>query len=543
MARVPKVVVAPTLILLAGTAQCGPTSDAPAGQVLLFIDTDAPSASLAVDGRKHLTEASVDTLRIDVLGPDNEVLTSRDVAAPDETDWPVSFGVQGVTGAAVSRLRLRAFRSQRASVTTEGDTRVLEPIAGFTIDRVIEVPVPHEKGVLGLRVLLRSGCRAQRPDFTQRTTCIAQDRVKGGFRDDIQVVPADVRPTREPSWWPSNPERCFDGACENPPDCVGVECPSGSVCIPGGFFMLGNLRVVGFGTSRDAVPPHPAVMKPFCFDQQEFSVERYLTPPEPLNLPDFGGEADPNGKQLCTWVDVANYGEDSPMNCISHTEAERACEVYGGRLPTEAEWEYVATGLGRGTLFPWGDDPPTCETVALERQETFFQFFPECKNLGLVKVTEPMGDIVHVWGEEGEHEVWHLGGSLSEWTHDSFTEYWQTEPATNCWQRQGTFVHPACELPGRGGDNATLTVRGGNFIDPLAQAYASLRRGEKTHTRNPRIGFRCVYPRGPEDPKKVIELLKDPGPVDAPDASAGRDAEEQPGGGGDENVETDGGSP
>jgi formylglycine-generating enzyme required for sulfatase activity len=535
MPRSPKVLLAPTLILLAGTAQCGSTSDAPAGQVLLYIDTDAPSASLASEGREHLTEASVDTLRIDVLGPDNKVVDSRDVAAPDETDWPVSFGVQGVAGAAVSRIRLRAFRSQRANVTTDGETRVLEPIAGFTIDRVIEVPVPPEKGVLALRVVLRSDCRAERPDFTRRTTCIDKDRIEGGFRDDLQVVATEVRPAREPSWWPTDPERCHGRKDCKPPDCSALDCQD-RVCIPGGFFMLGNLRVVGFGTSRDAVPPHPVVMKPFCIDQQEFSLRRYKD--KSLPMPIGAGEFDPNGKQLCTWADDA-YSDDAPMNCISQEEAKLACEAHDGRLPTEAEWEYVATGLGRGTLFPWGDDPPTCERSALERQETFFQFFPECKNLGIIdasceKNCVRMGDAVSVWGEK---EVWQMGGSLSEWTLDSFTEYWQTLRETNCWQRQGLIMHPVCKLKGReGSPNETVTVRGGNFIDPLAHAYAALRRGERISTRSPQIGFRCVYPGKPEDP---IEPLPKP---DGPGSSGG--GEEEPGGGEEPNAGPEtGGSP
>ncbi|HQK16589.1 MAG TPA: hypothetical protein PLJ27_03985, partial [Polyangiaceae bacterium] len=89
--------VALTLILLAGTAQCGSSTDAPGGQALLYIDTDAPSISLARE-QEHafLTEAAVDLLRIDILDPDNRVVSSTDVAAPDEMNWPVSFGIKGL---------------------------------------------------------------------------------------------------------------------------------------------------------------------------------------------------------------------------------------------------------------------------------------------------------------------------------------------------------------------------------------------------------------------------------------------------------------
>ena len=47
---------------------------------------------------------------------------------------------------------------------------------------------------------------------------------------------------------------------------------------------------------------------------------------------------------------INNY----PANHISWYEAEAICKYLGGRLPTESEWEYLATNRGK-TKFPWGD--------------------------------------------------------------------------------------------------------------------------------------------------------------------------------------------
>ncbi|HNS96461.1 MAG TPA: SUMF1/EgtB/PvdO family nonheme iron enzyme [Polyangiaceae bacterium] len=526
--------VALTLILLAGTAQCGSSTDAPGGQALLYIDTDAPSISLARE-QEHafLTEAAVDLLRIDILDPDNRVVSSTDVAAPDEMNWPVSFGIKGLEGAVVSRVRLRAFRSQRAAVTTDPNTntKVFEPIAGYVIDRVVEVPVPYEKGVFAFRVVLRSACRGYRPDFTRHATCVAEDRKEAGFRDDIESVAADTRPAREALWWPGDLQRTDSSQSQ---DCANAKdhCPPHSVCIPGGFFMLGNPRVVGFGPNTDAVPPHPVVMKPFCIDATEYTVERYKGSEMPINT--MGrSETDPYGNELCTWV-PDNSDVNLPMNCVTHEEAAALCEQSGGRLPTEAEWEYVATNLGRGSLFPWGDAPPTCNSAVLEQQETDFLFAPECGFDGLLPVAKGENgkqDIVKVWQDPtdnggSDQGVWHMAGSLSEWTLDSYTSYGNVEPTTNCWQRQGLFVHPCCGIRG-----LTKTIRGGSFAEPLEYAYAPLRRGDQKTTSSALVGFRCVYSVQGEEEDPVQYIEPNPEQPFDPSYDAGPIGDEEPPGG------------
>ncbi|MCB0375442.1 MAG: SUMF1/EgtB/PvdO family nonheme iron enzyme, partial [Sinomicrobium sp.] len=47
--------------------------------------------------------------------------------------------------------------------------------------------------------------------------------------------------------------------------------------------------------------------------------------------------------------------DDFPVAQVSWEDAHRYCACMGGRLPTEAEWEYAARAGREGQLFPWGN--------------------------------------------------------------------------------------------------------------------------------------------------------------------------------------------
>ncbi len=98
------------------------------------------------------------------------------------------------------------------------------------------------------------------------------------------------------------------------------------VKVPSGCFMIGNEE-----GRRDERPPHE-----ICFDAP-FWIDRT----EVTNA-QFGSNG--NGQN-----------PNQPRENLTWTEARDFCASRGGRLPTEAEWEYAARGPDN-LMYPWGNE-------------------------------------------------------------------------------------------------------------------------------------------------------------------------------------------
>lgn len=121
------------------------------------------------------------------------------------------------------------------------------------------------------------------------------------------------------------------------------------VNIPGGSFAMGD----DYGTS-DERPAHRVTLKSFEIARTEVTNKQYracvkagaCTPPDPDCMgPGFDGE-------------------EQPVVCVDWHQAEEFSRWAGGRLPSEAEWEYAARSAGKRRL-PWGDEQPDCRRTVI----------------------------------------------------------------------------------------------------------------------------------------------------------------------------------
>ncbi len=143
-------------------------------------------------------------------------------------------------------------------------------------------------------------------------------------------------------------------------------CPEGMVLIPGGEFFMGS----DDGTDAEK-PSHHVVLSPYCIDLYEVTTRRYVACSDAgkcrrafrtndwANISERDHEVyDP----LCS-VNAAEAQADHPIVCVDWDMASTFCSsLRGGRLPTEAEWEFAARGPD-GRRYPWGDEAPSAERL------------------------------------------------------------------------------------------------------------------------------------------------------------------------------------
>jgi formylglycine-generating enzyme len=310
---------------------------------------------------------------------------------------------------------------------------------------------------------------------------------------------------------PSSPS-CSGGLA-----CSGESCCT-SIVVPGGTFPQGRSTVSGvsdyysFGHA-DELPEFSSTVSGFALDKYEVTVSRFRefvnayvgngadgaaasVPAEGAganpNVP-IAGEASDNGTgwqsawnaylpadQLAftdsshlkcytgfeTWTDAAGPNENRPINCVSWYEALAFCIWDGGRLPTEAEWEYAAAGGADNRLYPWGAADPDCTYANAKYDRTF------CA--GGSGAVLSVGSSPNGKGRWGHAD---LAGNVREWALDWF----------------GTYPAAAVTDYADISDNGFRAVRGGGVADGPELLRAADREGNYLpDSRTAAHGLRCA---------------------------------------------------
>jgi formylglycine-generating enzyme required for sulfatase activity len=122
--------------------------------------------------------------------------------------------------------------------------------------------------------------------------------------------------------------------------------------IPGGTYMMGS----DDGES-DEQPVHEVTISDFMMAKTEVTVEQYG------HCVTAGACSEPPLDIGCNWGEDGR--DDHPIGCLTYEQAVEFCTWVRGRLPTEAEWEYASRGGGQDIIYPWGNDPPSCEYAVM----------------------------------------------------------------------------------------------------------------------------------------------------------------------------------
>jgi formylglycine-generating enzyme len=168
-----------------------------------------------------------------------------------------------------------------------------------------------------------------------------------------------------------------------------------------------------------------------------------------------------------TWTASAGSGEHQPIACVTWYEAYAFCIWDGGFLPSEAEWNFAASGGSEQRVYPWSS-PATSTTIDCAHAN-YSPMTGPCSATGANNVgsESTTGD-----GKYGQAD---LSGNVWEWTLDSSAPY--VTPCIDCGN-----VSPL----------ASRVARGGSYSLVASALLTSYRSSYPVATRDGSVGVRCA---------------------------------------------------
>jgi formylglycine-generating enzyme required for sulfatase activity len=168
-------------------------------------------------------------------------------------------------------------------------------------------------------------------------------------------------------------------------------------------------------------------------------------------------------------IETRNWSNGSyPMVEVKWEDAKEYCAWAGGRLPTEAEWEYAARAGSKDAIYPFGG-------TNLRGKVNFDN--PKTQ-------AEPVGKYnPNAWG------LYDMAGNVWEWVSDFYSETYYREVGRLAVDPQG---------PSMGKEHA---ARGGSYNSDQNYLRISFRKSFGDGVNN--LGFRCVLEDRPETSQRL----------------------------------------
>jgi len=226
--------------------------------------------------------------------------------------------------------------------------------------------------------------------------------------------------------------------------------------VPAGTFQMGT-EASDPAVEDNETPQHPVTLDGFWIDRTEVTNAQYA------GCVAAGACSPPyqsSSATLESYYDDSQYA-DYPVIRVTWDDAAAYCAWAGGRLPSEAEWEYAARGP-EAFVYPWGNDP---------------------LDEALLNYNKQIGDTTPV-GSYAEGASWvgalDMAGNVAEWVNDWYAaDYYAISPAEN----------PT------GPDTGDLkAMRGGSWFNPMYLMRSAWRSRIGPDIPDPSVGFRCVVP-------------------------------------------------
>ncbi len=158
-------------------------------------------------------------------------------------------------------------------------------------------------------------------------------------------------------------------------------------------------------------------------------------------------------------------GNDHPVSKVNWTDAAAYCEWVGGRLPTEAEWEYAARAGEDGNNYPWGDRISHLKA----------NYYGKCQAW---KGTSPVGSF-----PANAYGLYDMAGNLWEWCADWYEENYYSKS-------------PKSDPDGPKEKTNARVIRGGSWGSSSRFLRVSTRARVGPQIRGSLQGFRCVREDG-----------------------------------------------